>query len=138
LLCLGPAGLLAAQSLKKVLECLSQAPPRADIFQQNIHCTVFEQDASLDERPRDWNFGIYWAQAPLDECLPADLSRLVESAQVDSLIPAADAFMPMYNGQSGELLKKLSTPYMIRLQRRRFLKLISTGIDIRVSFPARA
>jgi hypothetical protein len=74
---------------------------------------------------------------PLDECLPDDLGRLVESAQVDSRTPAADAFMPIYNGQSGELMKKVPTPYNIRLQRRRFLKLISTGIDIRVSFPMR-
>lgn len=43
--------------------------------------------------------------------------------------------MPVYNGQSGELMKKIPTPYNIRLQRRKFLKLISTGIDVRVSFP---
>ncbi|KKY17442.1 putative monooxygenase fad-binding protein [Phaeomoniella chlamydospora] len=30
-----------------------------------IKCTVFEQDKALDARPRDWNFGIYWAQVPL-------------------------------------------------------------------------
>jgi hypothetical protein len=34
-------------------------------------------------------------------------------------------------------MKKVPTPYNIRLQRRKFLKLISTGIDIRVSLPMR-
>jgi hypothetical protein len=45
--------------------------------------------------------------------------------------------MPIYNGQSGELMKKVPAPYNIRLQRRKFLKLISAGIDVRVSFPMR-
>ena len=44
--------------------------------------------------------------------------------------------MPIYNGQSGELMKKIPAPYNIRLHRRKFLKLISTGIDIRVSSPS--
>lgn len=123
---------------EKGLECHPPGPNlELTSLQQGIHFTVFEQDASLDARPRDWNFGIYWAQAPLDECLPDDLSRLVESVQVDSRTPAADDFLPIYNGQSGELMKKIPAPYNIRLQRRKFLKLISTGIDIRVSFPMR-
>lgn len=27
--------------------------------------TVYEQDSALNSRPRDWDFGIYWAQVPL-------------------------------------------------------------------------
>jgi len=34
-------------------------------------------------------------------------------------------------------MKKIPAPYNIRLQKRKFLKLISTGIDVRVSFPMR-
>lgn len=40
--------------------------------------------------------------------------------------------MPIYNGQTGELLNVLPAPFNLRLQRRKFIKLISTGIDIRV------
>lgn len=57
----------------------------------------------------------------------------METAQVDSHTPAADDFMPIFNGDTGLLLKALPAPYNLRLQRRKFLKLISTGIDIRVS-----
>lgn len=117
---------------KRVPTCSRRPSPSADVRQQGIHCVVFEQDASLAGRPRDWNFGIYWAQAPLDECLPEHLSRLVESAQVGSRAPSAADFLPIYNGQSGELMKKVPAPYNIRLHRGRFLRLISTGIDIRV------
>lgn len=28
-------------------------------YQHGAQVTVFEQDAALDARPRDWNFGIY-------------------------------------------------------------------------------
>ncbi|KAK2761710.1 hypothetical protein FQN54_001538 [Arachnomyces sp. PD_36] len=114
-LVIGPAGLLVAQVLKL----------------NGIHCTVFEQDAWVGSRPRDWNFGIYWAQSPLSECLPSELAAQLETVQVDSHTPSAEDDMPIYNGQTGELLKLLPTPFSLRLQRRKFVKLISCGIDIR-------
>ncbi|KAI9845094.1 MAG: hypothetical protein M1837_005098 [Sclerophora amabilis] len=110
----GSAGLLVAQGLKK----------------HGIRCTVFEQDASLEARLRDWNFGIYWAQVPLDECLTDELSRLVQGAQVDSRISTADDVMPIFNGASGEVMKIVPAPHNIRLQRRKFLRLISTDVDV--------
>ncbi|KAI9879127.1 MAG: hypothetical protein M1830_009514 [Pleopsidium flavum] len=111
----GSAGLLIAQGLRKL----------------GIPCTVFEQDATPHARQRDWNFGIYWAQTPLGQCLPDEINCVIETAQVDSHTPAADDIMPIYNGDTGLLLKAVPAPYSLRLQRRKFLKLISTGIDIR-------
>lgn len=102
-------------------------------LQQGIKCVVFEQDAALDSRPRDWNFAIYWAQVPLEECLPDELNSLIETCQVDSHKPSEEDVFPLYNGQSGELMKQLPAPYNIRLQRRKLLRLISKGIDIRAS-----
>ncbi|KAK4613996.1 FAD-dependent monooxygenase cctM [Fulvia fulva] len=110
----GSAGLLTAQAL----------------HMQGARVTVFEQDSSLDARPRDWNFGIYWAQDPLAECLPEHIQKEVENAQVDGHRAGEDEVMPIYNGESGELLKNVPIPYNIRLARKKFLKLISTGIDI--------
>ncbi|KAK7052878.1 hypothetical protein VNI00_004198 [Paramarasmius palmivorus] len=55
----GSAGFLTAQVLKKL----------------GIPYTVFEQDAALDARPRDWDFGIYWAQTPLADCLPPEITE---------------------------------------------------------------
>lgn len=42
--------------------------------------------------------------------------------------------MPIFNGKTEELMKAVPAPYNIRLARRRFLKLISQGLDIRVRF----
>ncbi|KAF5361511.1 hypothetical protein D9758_006216 [Tetrapyrgos nigripes] len=113
----GTVGLLMAQNLKKL----------------GIPYAVFEQDASIDARPRDWSFGVYWAQSPLKECLPegVDEKFLAENAQVDNLTPSADLVLPQYNTETGELIKNIPTPYSMRLQRRKFLRILSQGIDIR-------
>ena len=57
---------------------------------------------------------------------------VIETVQVDSHTPSADDFLPAINGETGELLKAVPTPFNLRLNRRRFLKLLSTDIDIRV------
>jgi len=43
-----------------------------------IECTVFKADTSPTARPRNWNFGIYWVQPPLSDCLPDDLVKRLE------------------------------------------------------------
>ncbi|THU96340.1 FAD/NAD(P)-binding domain-containing protein [Dendrothele bispora CBS 962.96] len=113
----GSAGLLMAHSLKKL----------------GISYTVFEQDAAIDARRRDWSFGVYWAQSRLGECLPegVDEKTLREKAQVDDYVAQEDFILPTFNAETGELMKNLPTPCSIRLQRRRFLKLLSQGVDIR-------
>lgn len=84
-------------------------------------------------RPRDWNFGIYWAQSRLDECLSDEIKAKIVDAQTDpSLRPTEDSVLPLYNGQTGELLKNIPSPWSLRIHRRRWLKLLSTDVDIQV------
>ncbi|EOD51719.1 putative fad binding domain-containing protein [Neofusicoccum parvum UCRNP2] len=111
----GSGGRLIAQGLRKT----------------GIACTVFEQDASLDARSRDWDFGIYWAQMPLEACLPQDVRDRIATAQVDNVAPAPDAFFPVFNGATGEMIKRVPTPYYLRLRRREFSRVMGSGIDIR-------
>lgn len=94
--------------------------------------TVFEADATSTVRPRDWDFGIYWAQSPLADCLPAELVAEVENSQVDDHKPSASDIMPLYNAETCELISEIPAPYSLRLQRRKWLRLISQGIDIEV------
>jgi hypothetical protein len=99
-----------------------------------IACTVFEQDTTLVARPRDWNFGIYWAQSRLDECLSDELKAQIETVQTDPKYkPNADSVMPVHNGQTGELLKNLSAPWSLRIHRRKWLKMLSKDVDVKVS-----
>ena len=105
------------------------------ILQENIPCTVFEQDPSPTARPRDWNYGVYWAQSGLSECLPPELLDQLVACQVDHHTPAASDILPGFNGKTGERLVDVPAPYSLRLKRRKFLQLISTDLDIQVCLP---
>ena len=56
----------------------------------------------------------------------------MEQGQIDNRPLSPDHVMPIFNGQTGELLKTVPTPNSIRLHRRNFLRILSTDIDIRV------
>ncbi|KAK4155973.1 hypothetical protein C8A00DRAFT_41448 [Chaetomidium leptoderma] len=112
----GSAGLLMGQVFKKA----------------GIDVSVFEQDDSPSARPRDWNFGVYWAQSRIEECLTPELNALIDTVQTDSSYRRYEGSVcPIRNGVTGELLKDIATPYAIRLRRRAWLHLISTGLDVR-------
>ncbi|KAK3305898.1 uncharacterized protein B0T15DRAFT_213945 [Chaetomium strumarium] len=114
----GSAGLLMGQVFKKA----------------GIGATIFEQDQSPTARPRDWSFGIYWAQSRIEACLPPELSVLVDTVQTDpSFRRHEGSFMPVYNGLTGEPLKKIPAPHAMRLRRRAWLDLLRTGLDVRFS-----
>lgn len=62
--------------------------------------------------------------------MPEHLAKQVENTQVDDYRAGEDEVMTIYNGETGELLKEVPAPYNIRLARKRFLRLISQGVDI--------
>lgn len=110
-------GLLTAQRLKML----------------GIKCAVLEREQYLNERPRDWSFGIYWAQSSLTECLPTSLLNKLNTAQVDlSRRPSQCDYMRLMNGTTAEELSRVSTPNVYRLRRSRFRTLLAEGIGIRV------
>ncbi|KAK4033463.1 hypothetical protein C8A01DRAFT_40065 [Parachaetomium inaequale] len=112
----GSAGLLLAQVFKKA----------------GINATVFERDESPTARPRDWNFGIYWAQSRVEECLTPELNALIDTTQSDpSYRRYEESTLPIHNGVTGEVLKELPAPDAIRLRRRAWLNLIRAGVDVR-------
>ncbi|KAK7449758.1 hypothetical protein VKT23_013233 [Stygiomarasmius scandens] len=110
--------------------------------QLNIPYTIFEQDEGLSpaSRPRDWSFGVYWAQSRLGECLPlgVDENYLREHAQVDGYHADEDYYIPSFNGQTGEMMKKIPAPYSIRLARKKFLEvLVKQGGGVGVKYGKR-
>lgn len=46
--------------------------------------------------------------------------------------PSESSVMPVYNGQTGELMKDLPAPWSLRIHRRRWLKLLSSDVDVKV------
>ncbi len=99
-----------------------------------IKCTVFERENYLNQRPRDWSFGIYWSQSPLEECLPEDIRAKLKNAFVDpSRVPSADDYIPLLNGQTGETLMNMPTKYVMRLRRSGFRAVVGENIDVQVA-----
>ena len=116
----GSVGLLIAQRLKSL----------------GIKCTVFERETYLNERSRDWSFGIYWAQNWLKECLSDSLHGRLNTAQVDpSRTPDPHDFLRLLNGKTAKELLTLPTPNLYRLKRSSFRALLAEGIDVQVSHP---
>ncbi|CAF9902785.1 MAG: hypothetical protein HETSPECPRED_000005 [Heterodermia speciosa] len=97
----------------------------------NIRCTLFERENYLNERRRDWNFGITHALPQFQECLPDNISSRLTSVLVDPIRGlSGNDTLPMLNAESGELLMTVPTPNVFRLQRSKFRALIAEGIDI--------
>ncbi|KAL8685738.1 MAG: hypothetical protein Q9224_005692, partial [Gallowayella concinna] len=104
---------------------------RESLTPLNIKCTLFERENRLNERRRDWNFGIYHAKPQFDECVPKDISDRITSVLVDPIrgLSEQDVF-PMFNGQTGEKLMEIPTPNALRLSRSNFRALIAQNLDI--------
>ncbi|KAL8891574.1 MAG: hypothetical protein Q9215_001438 [Flavoplaca cf. flavocitrina] len=99
-----------------------------------IKCTLFERENYLNERNRDWNFGIYHAKPQLDECVGEDISKRITSNLVDPIRGLDDkSVFPMIHGQTGEMLKEIPTPNAMRLSRSKFRVLIADGLHIQYS-----
>ncbi|KAL8738246.1 MAG: hypothetical protein Q9181_000926 [Wetmoreana brouardii] len=97
----------------------------------NIKYTVFERENYINERRRDWNFGIYHAQAPLEECLPKSIFERLMTAIVDPNRGLSEHdYLPSLNAQTGERLMAFPSPNVLRFSRSKFRALIAEGIDI--------
>ena len=100
----------------------------------NIPCTVYEREPYLNARSRNWNYGIYWAQAPLAECLPRSLQDSIWKAQVDPNRPPSDKdSLQILNAETGEVLARPPMSNVYRLNSNRFREVIIEEIDVKVN-----
>lgn len=98
-----------------------------------VSCTIYEREEYLNARSRDWNYGIYWAQSPLAECLPPNIREALKQAQVDpSHAPDEKDTLLLLHAETGETLMRIPTPYHVRYNRSKFRTTISDGVKIEV------
>ena len=116
----GSVGLLIAQRLQSL----------------GIKCTVFEREQYLNERSRDWSYGVYWAQNWLKECLTDSLHGKLTTAQVDpTRFPSPDDTIRIMNGKTAEEFVTLPVPNLYRLRRSKFRILLAEGVNVQVVHP---
>jgi 2-polyprenyl-6-methoxyphenol hydroxylase-like FAD-dependent oxidoreductase len=76
--------------------------------------------------------GTHWGLPLLEELLPAQLRERLRSAQSDPFSDPQDAFY-VYNGVTGDLVRKLPLPRTVRYSRRKLRDLCAEGVDILVN-----
>ncbi|KAK1750050.1 hypothetical protein QBC47DRAFT_310657 [Echria macrotheca] len=111
----GLTGLLTAHGLKKA----------------GFDVVLFDKEAGLDARPRDWPLMLHWA-------LPTFNSLLSESALSNfpkalcnpylEYTPEVES-MPCINGKTGEVLFKSSMPGARRITRQRLRRVMAADFD---------
>jgi hypothetical protein len=87
----------------------------------------------MDYQPtRDWGIAIHWSVPMLEKLLPATLYARLPEVLTDPCHPnkKISEVVSIYNGQTGELLKDMGMPGMIRIDRNRMRKLCGTDILI--------
>ena len=113
----GSCGLALAQGLK----------------QAGISYILLERDSSegYHQRPRDWGSLMHWGADHLQKCLPAHLWDRRSEMYVD---PWNDYQTPTayWNGETGEMIKRIEAPPTVRVSRRKVRKLLSEGLNIEV------
>ncbi|KAH8885302.1 FAD/NAD(P)-binding domain-containing protein [Thozetella sp. PMI_491] len=111
----GGTGRLLAHALKK----------------RGIKPVLFEKDKSLDARPRDWDYGVYWAADLLPALLPPHIdTEKILTAQTDHIRPSPDSKIMAYRSDTGALLAALPIPNSLRLRKREFCRVLDEGLDI--------
>ncbi|MCJ1443818.1 MAG: hypothetical protein MMC23_004318 [Stictis urceolatum] len=105
----------------------------AGMSHHSIPFSIYDSDPSLATlRAGDWGIAVHWAIPHIEECLPPDLFQRLREAQVDpSHEPdSSKDSLPIYNGQTHELLKRVEVPKFYRLSRKRTRSLCAEGISI--------
>lgn len=62
-----------------------------------------------------------------------ELSKeVILNGQIDNRPLDPNGVLPIYNGETAELMKAVPAPNNLRLHRRNFLRILRDGLDIRV------
>ncbi|KAH8685009.1 FAD binding domain-containing protein [Ilyonectria robusta] len=112
----GIVGLTLAQALKK----------------EGIPFQVYERDRSLDARSAGWGLSIYWALSTLENCLPPDLFKELDSIQVDPQQSLKDTGRYVFlDLETAEPRYVIPPSFRRRVSRLKLRKLLAKGIDVR-------
>ncbi|CAK7271604.1 hypothetical protein SEPCBS57363_004707 [Sporothrix epigloea] len=112
----GLTGLLAAHGLKK----------------NGFDVVIFDGEAHIDARPRDWTIVLHWALPIMLAMLPDDIAAKLPRAICNPGLEfdANAESLPIYNGVTGDLMFASPMPGSRRIARRRLRAVLAEGLDI--------
>ena len=104
-----------------------------------IRFQIFERDTELVTRGVGWGLTLHWSLPALRRLLPEDLVHRPPETYVerDAVERGQSSSFPFFDLDTGEL--KATTPttpesQRIRVSRDKFRRMLTTGIDIQVSY----
>lgn len=102
------------------------------VSQHGYKVTVYEKEAFIGERTREWTMLIHWALPTLGNILPADILDDMNTAHTDPFYPYAKEkeTFPFYDGISGEIAFHIPAIGLRRVSRTRFRRLCTRGLEI--------
>jgi 2-polyprenyl-6-methoxyphenol hydroxylase-like FAD-dependent oxidoreductase len=98
-------------------------------YQNGIRAIVFERDAGLDVRSRDWNMGLHWGAPVLKTLLPDEGWARIQKVQVDPTVPtkALDS-LAFLNSKTGEELGAAEIDNFYRLKRSKLRAMLTENV----------
>lgn len=101
--------------------------------QNGFEVAVFERDADIDVRSRDWTILIHWAMPILARLLPEDVFNNFPKAICNPHLEFNEEVesLPCFNGLTGEILFKNATPGARRITRQGLRKVLAEGFEVR-------
>jgi hypothetical protein len=105
---------------------------RSNTFQAGIRTSIYEKESQGYQSNREWTCAIHWSVPHLKTLLPSALYERLHEAYCDPFSGAIEK-TTIYNSASGEVLKELFMPGMIRVDRNRMRRLCSEGLDVNYS-----
>lgn len=105
----------------------------APCTQQNgFDVAIFDGEAHIDARPRDWTIVLHWALPVMQALLPDDVAAKLPRAICNPNLAFdanAESF-PVYNGVTGDLMFTSPMPGSRRISRQRLRSVLAEGLDI--------
>ncbi|KAH6856168.1 hypothetical protein B0I37DRAFT_301586 [Chaetomium sp. MPI-CAGE-AT-0009] len=111
----GLTGLLTAHGLRK----------------NGFDVAVFERAQHMADRPRDWTILIHWAMPLFQKLLPEHVAEKLPEALCNPDLNSDEEAesLPVFNGETGELLFKNKVPGARRVSRQRLRGLLARDLD---------
>lgn len=78
---------------------------------------------------------LHWAMESLAPILPDEILSRLDEARTDPFLnlTGEDAAIPLYDGKTGKLLTKVGGGPFLRVSRSKLRKLLSEGVEVKVS-----
>ncbi|EGO60075.1 hypothetical protein NEUTE1DRAFT_106737 [Neurospora tetrasperma FGSC 2508] len=93
---------------------------------------IYDSEPHLNSRPRDWTIALHWALPIFSSLLPSSILANFDHAVSNPHLDFDEwaETLPMYNGETGDLMFKSAVPGARRITRRGLREVLSDGLDI--------